>query len=126
MIALLGACSSGDDGDVTATASSTSSAAAAPTTTAGAGATAQCDDQSFTPNTEDIANHIVATGLSCKDAEAFVGKVGPLVGATGGPANISVAGFACVRTREDDGTYGLPSSDYECTSGDKKVTFHRT
>jgi hypothetical protein len=37
-----------------------------------------------------------------------------------------VAGFACVRTREDDGTYGLPSSDYECTSGDQKVTFHRT
>jgi hypothetical protein len=125
VVALLGACSSGDDGDVAAIASSTT-AAPAPTTTAGGGATTQCDDLSFTPNSEDIANHIVATGLPCLEAEAFVGKVGPLVGATGGPANIAVAGYACVRTREDDGTYGLPSSDYECTSGDKKVTFHRT
>ena len=53
-------------------------------------------------------------------------RVGPLVGATGGPANIEVGGFACVRTKEDDGQRGLPSSDYECTSGDQKVTFHRT
>ena len=68
----------------------------------------------------------MATGLSCAEAEAFVRRVGPLVGATGGPANIEVGGFACVRTKADDGQYGIPSSDYECTNGDQKVTFHRT
>jgi len=86
----------------------------------------RCADQNFTPNSEDIAGDVVATGLSCVEAEAFVRRVGPLVGATGGPANIEVGGFACVRTKEDDGQRGIPSSDYECTNGDQKVTFHRT
>jgi hypothetical protein len=88
--------------------------------------TSQCADQAFTPNTEDVAADVVATGLPCAEVEVFLRKVGPLVGATGGPAQITVDGFDCVRTRQDDGTYGLPSADYECTSGAREVTFRRT
>jgi hypothetical protein len=126
-VGLLGACSD-DDGDVATSTSSTTTAAAAPSTTAGPtpGSGGRCADQNFTPNSEDIAGDIVAVGLSCAEAEEFVRKVGPLVGATGGPADIAVAGFDCVRTKADDGSLGIPSSDYECTSGAKKVTFHRT
>ena len=129
-VGLLGACSDDDgDGDgATAASSTTAPATTAPTTTAGPtpGSGGRCADQNFTPNSEDIASEIVAVGLSCAEAEEFVRRVGPLVGATGGPADIAVAGFDCVRTEEDDGSLGIPSSDYECTSGAKKVTFHRT
>jgi len=53
-----------------------------------------------------------------------VRKVGPLVGAVGGPTRIEVDGFTCMRTRQDDA--GLPSSEFQCTGGSKKVTFLRT
>ncbi len=111
-----------------ASSTTTAPATTAPTTTAGPtpGSGGRCADQNFTPNSDDIAGAIVAVGLSCAEAEEFVRKVGPLVGATGGPADIAVAGFDCVRTKADDGSLGIPSSDYECTSGAKKVTFHRT
>jgi len=127
VLMLLGACSSGGGGDVATVTTPTTAAITSTTVTAGAGTgTSKCADQNFTPNSEDIAGDVVATGLSCAEAEAFLRKVGPLVGATGGPANITVDGFACVRTRENDGAYGIPSSDYECTSGARTVTFHRT
>ena len=48
-------------------------------------------------------------------------KVGPLVGAVGGPARIDVDGFTCMRTRQDPA--GPPSSELECTRGSKEVTF---
>ena len=123
-VALLSACSD-DDGDVATDPPATVVATTAPTTI-GIPTSGQCADQNFTPNSEDIAGDIVATGLSCAEAEAFVRQVGPLVGATGVPANIEVGGFACVRTNQNDGQRGIPSADYECTNGDRKVTFHRT
>ncbi len=128
VLGLFGACSGDDDEGavVTTTPTTPTTAVTSPTTpTTGVPATASCVDQNFTPNSEDIAGDIVATALPCAEAEAFVRKVGPLVGATGGPANISVDGFDCVRTRESDGP-GIPSSDYECTRDGRKVTFHRT
>ncbi|MEA2902546.1 MAG: hypothetical protein QOH36_2433 [Actinomycetota bacterium] len=125
-LGLLGGCGSGDDDDLATTNPTTAVVATTAPTTIGIATSGQCADQNFTPNSDDIAGDIVATGVSCAEAEAFVRRVGPLVGATGGPANIEVGGFACVRTKEDDGQYGIPSSDYECTNGDRKVTFHRT
>jgi len=89
------------------------------TTTAGA-----CVDVGFAPNTDNVAGDIVATGLSCADAEALVRKVGMQARPVGGPSRVEVDGFVCLRTAESD--RGLPSSDFECTSGSKKVTFRRT
>jgi hypothetical protein len=123
---LLGGCSDGDGDVATGSTTSTTAIVATPTSSASVGTGGRCADQNFTPNSEDIASAIVATGLSCAEAEAFVRRVGPLVGATGGPAGIEVGGFACARTGQDDGAYGIPSADYECTDGARTVTFHRT
>lgn len=88
------------------------------TTTAG-----HCFDVGFTPNSDNVAGQIMATGLTCAEAEAFVRKVGVQARSVDGPARLEMDGFVCVRTRQSD--LGLPAADYECTSGAKKVTFHR-
>jgi len=127
LVALTGC--SDDDGDTApdpTTADATTTTAASTATTAPATGPFTCADQAFTPNSDDIAADIVATGLSCAEAEALVRRIGPLVGAVGGPAEITVAGYECLRTSEDDGAQGLPSSDYRCTSGATSITFTRT
>jgi len=85
----------------------------------------RCANVGFTPNSDDVAGSIVATGLSCLDAEDFVRAVGARVGATSGPDRLEQGAFVCIRTARRDGP-GLPASDYECTSGARKVTFSRT
>jgi len=89
--------------------------------TAGA---ARCADVGFAPNTDNLASGIVASGLSCAEAEALVRKVGTQVRSVGGPSRVEVDGFTCIRTSESD--RGLPSSEFECTSGPRRVTFRRT
>lgn len=90
------------------------------TTTAG-----PCVNVGFTPNSDNVAGSIMATGMDCAEAEAVVRKAGAQVGPVNGPARLEVDGFVCVRTAQNDGP-GLPAAEYECTSGSKKVTFHRT
>ena len=89
------------------------------TTTAG-----PCVDVAFAPNSDSLASDIVATGMDCAEAEALVRRTRAQLGPVNGAARLEVDGFVCVRTAQSD--RGLPSADYECTSGPKKVTFHRT
>ncbi len=84
---------------------------------------AECTTVGFTPNSDDVASSIVATGLSCEEAEAFVRKIGPSVGPFG-PARIELDGFECVLTRTDD--VELPHGFFECTSGSKRISFVRS
>lgn len=84
----------------------------------------QCDDVVFTPNSENAAWDIVATGMSCAEAEAFVRKVGGPMGPINGLPRVESDGFTCVRTSRSD--RGLPSATYECTNGNKRITFVRT
>lgn len=88
-----------------------------------ASASAECQTVGFTPQTEDAASSIVATGLSCDQAEAFLRRLGPSVSATG-PARIEHEGFECVLTRHEPEP--LPQGFYECTSGSKRITFVRS
>ena len=90
------------------------------TTTAG-----PCFDVGYTPNSDNVAGQIMASGMDCAEAEGLVRKVGVQAVAVGGPARLEVDGFVCVRTAQNDGR-GLPSADYACSSGSKKVTFNRT
>ncbi|MGI8809882.1 MAG: hypothetical protein ACR2KK_18980 [Acidimicrobiales bacterium] len=90
------------------------------TTTAG-----PCTDVAFSPNSENLASDIVANGVGCVEAEALVRKVGAQVRSVGGPSRVEADGYVCVRTSENDPDRGLPSSDFECVSGAKKVTFTR-
>lgn len=86
-------------------------------------ASAECTTVGFTPQTEDAASSIVATGLSCEEAEAFVRRLGPSV-SPGGPERIEFEGFTCVLTRHEEEP--LPQGFYECTSGSKRISFVRS
>ena len=86
-------------------------------------ATLRCGMVGFTPNSEDAASEITATGIACDDAEAFVRVAGERT-SSGGPDRLDVSGYRCVRTGSEQDP--LPLSRYECTNGDKKVTFVRS
>lgn len=94
-----------------------------PVTGTAQSASAECTTVGFTPQTEDAASSIVASGLSCEEAEAFLRRLGPSV-SPGGPARIELEGFDCVLTRHEEEP--LPQGFYECTSGSKRITFVRS
>lgn len=125
VLALAAAC--GDDGDNGAasvpSAPSASTATTAPATTVTTAATLECRTVAFTPDSEDAASSIRATGLSCTEAEAFVRNAGART-SSGGPQQVTVDGYRCVLTRSLQDP--LPQAFYECTSGSRKVTFVRT
>ena len=83
-----------------------------------------CPDIGFAPNSDNVAGDIFATNMTCAEADTLLRKVGPQVGAVGGPSRVEADGFLCVRTSSSQA--GLPSSQFECASGSRKVTFTRT
>ena len=111
----------------------TTAAAAATTTTAGratsttratgAAMTLDCQTVAFTPNSEDAASQVKATGVTCAEAEAFVRTVGQRT-SSGGPQSLTVDGYRCVLVRSVQDP--LPQAFYECTNGARKITFVRT
>ena len=107
----------------TSSAAATTTTGRGATTTVSAAATLDCRTVGFTPNSEDAASSIKATGLSCAEAEAFVRIAGRQT-SSGGPAQVDVEGYRCVRVRSTQDP--IPQAFYECTSGAKKVTFVRT
>jgi Cu-Zn family superoxide dismutase len=123
----------GVGGGPTTTATTVAAGAGSTTTTARAGATTttraataqtlDCQTIAFTPNSEDAASSVKATGLTCAEAEAFVRVAGRQT-SSGGPAEVTVQGYRCVRVRSVQDP--LPQAFYECTSGTKKVTFTRS
>jgi hypothetical protein len=97
------------------------------TTTPGGRATApvtlRCTSIGFTPNSEDVASDITATGLPCAEAEAFVRVAGAQT-SSGGPEEVDVSGYHCVLTQSEQDP--LPQASYRCVDGPKTVTFVRT
>lgn len=134
---LLAACGSDSDDDAseavttttaievttTTTAATSTQPSVSTTSTSSVRTTAKCRTVGFTPNSEDAASSIEATGLSCDEAEAFVRIAGRRT-SSGGPQELDVEGFHCERTRTEQEP--LPQAFYECTSGTKKVTFVRS
>ncbi len=138
VILALGACA--DDGEPAAGPTTSSSVAPATTTTTAATpattsttpqasftttalVTSNCALVGFTPNTDDAAGSVTATGLSCAEAEAFVRVVGPSTGPLG-TEPVDVEGYHCVVTATE--TEHLPAATYKCTNGPKTITFVRT
>ncbi len=140
MLLVLGAC--GNDGDETEGAGTTTTTTVVPsttvtpvapptstttrarvTTTTAPAVTRECKTVGFTPNSEDAASSIKATGLSCAEAEAFVRIAGRRTSA-GGPGQLDVEGYHCVQVRAVQEP--LPQAFYECTNGPRKVTFVRS
>jgi len=86
-------------------------------------AATKCESVGFTPNSEDAASEIEATGLPCDEARQFVRRAGAQT-SSGGPDQVTVDGYNCVRTSYKDEP--LPRSAYECKNGAKRVTFVRS
>lgn len=107
----------------TATTTTTSPPRPTTSTTAPDPSPEQCGSVAFTPDSEDAASEITAVGLSCDEAEAFVRVAGGLT-SSGGPPELEVDGYRCVRTRSEEDP--LPRSFYECTNGALRVTFARS
>lgn len=104
----------------TTTASTTTNTTASTTTPA---ATHECGQVGFTPNSEDVAGDITATGVTCDEARAFVEVAGRRT-SSGGPPSLEVDGWRCLATYATDDP--LPRSDYRCTKGPATVTFERS
>lgn len=84
----------------------------------------RCGMVGFTPNSEDAASDITVTaGTSCDAARAFVEQAGQRT-SSGGPDEVVVDGYRCVRTATTEDP--LPRSDYRCTKGTTVITFVRT
>jgi hypothetical protein len=109
--------------ETTTTSSDASTTTAVASTATTRPVTVRCQTVGFTPNSEDAASDVMATGLSCADAEAFVRVAGART-SSGGPQELEVSGYHCVRTRSKEDP--LPQAFYECTDGPKKVTFVRS
>lgn len=71
------------------------------TTSIGTVATLDCQTVGFTPNSEDAASSIKATGLTCAEAEAFVRIAGRQT-SSGGPAQVDLEGYRCIRVRSSE------------------------
>ncbi len=104
-----------------ATAATTTTVQARVTTTARV--TSDCASVGFTPNTEDGASSVTATGLPCAEAEAFVRIAGAQTSSLG-PQALDVEGYHCVATASTEDP--LPTTSYKCTNGPKTVTFVRS
>lgn len=97
----------------------TTTIAAATTTVAGT----KCQNVTFPP-TDEIATSVVAYGMPCGDAEAFVKRVGQPLGPEG-PAQLTVEGFTCQRTAVTV-THSFDVGSYDCKNGAQRITFGRT
>jgi hypothetical protein len=120
LVLVYGAC--GDDTADTSTAASVTTSTTTSTTSTVDARPARCETVVFTPQSEDGAFDIEATGLPCSEAEELVRRAGSRT-SSGGPPSVTVDGFRCVLVRTEDDP--LPRGFYECTDGPKKVTYVR-
>lgn len=118
-----GAGAGGPTTTAAAGATTTTAGRATSTTAATGSATLNCQTVSFTPNSEDAASSVTATGVTCAEAEAFVRTAGRRT-SSGGPQSVTVDGYRCVLVRSVQDP--LPQAFYECTNGARKITFVRT
>lgn len=94
-----------------------------PITGATAPSTVTCPDIGFTPNTEDMASGIRATGTDCIEASALIRRAKAEHNFYSGPRAFELDGWRCtVVTDETE----LPVGHYSCVSGPKVVTWEKT
>ena len=91
-------------------------AATAGPATAGTPTTRQCGQVNFTPNSDDVAAAIRATGLTCGLARDFVRD------SEGRPGR-RFRGFTCMSTAQDDAA--LPHRRYRCTGAGDVIRWRR-
>lgn len=82
---------------------------------------ANCGDVGFTPQTDDGAFNIVATGVSCERARRVATMTRNRRYAD--PLSYEADGFSCTGTRVPN--EGLPGVDWRCTRNGDTITFTR-
>lgn len=88
------------------------------------GAPTKCPQIGFTPNSDDVAGEITATGLDCGEAGALVRRTREEHGALGSPRYFRLPPFTC-RGVFSDGP-GLANTAYRCEDGARRVTWTKT
>jgi hypothetical protein len=103
-------------------------------------APAKCPQIGFTPNSDDIAGDITATGLDCAEASALVRRARDQHGPVAGRRFFELAPFTCRATRgpggvppiaaagaaKDSQDTALESTAYRCDDGPRRVTWTKT
>jgi hypothetical protein len=82
----------------------------------------RCGDVAFTPQSDDGAFNIVATGVSCEGARRVAALTRNRRHAD--PLSYEADGFSCTGTRVPND--GLPSVDWRCTRNGDTITFTRS
>jgi hypothetical protein len=107
---------------------------------ASSAAPAKCAQIGFTPNSDDVAGDITATGVDCTEASALVRRAREQHDAVSGRRFFQLAPFTCRAAR---GTGGVPptaaagaardsqhtaleSTAYRCEDGARRVTWEKT
>jgi hypothetical protein len=83
-----------------------------------------CGDIAFSPNSDDMATNIVATGVSCAEATDLVRTVRGQHNFVDGPRAFTAAGWAC--TVSTDTASPVPVGHYRCSRGDSSVSWDKT
>jgi hypothetical protein len=86
-------------------------------------AAAKCPPVGFTPNSDDVAGDIAATGLDCTEASALVRRAHQEHDPVTGPRFFRLEPFTCRAVRQ--GTT-LESTAYRCDDAARRVTWTKT
>jgi hypothetical protein len=126
-LVVLAGCGGADQATSAGTPPTSAATVPAPTTVAPSSTKAvSCADMTLSTGPTDLASEIKAVGLSCADAAALIGKVGPQVTPAGGPPRVESDGFVCVPQGSRGTDHGPPSAIFQCTSGAMLVSFVRS
>ena len=84
---------------------------------------AKCPPIGFTPNSDDVAGDITATGLDCTEASALVRRAREQHDPVTGRRFFVLPPYSCRATRQDT---ALESTAYRCDDGARRVTWNKT
>lgn len=90
---------------------------------ASSGAPTKCQQIGFTPNSDDVAGDITATGLDCTTASDVVRRVRERHDPVTGRRFFRSPPFACRAARQER---ALESTAYRCDDGARRVTWNKT
>lgn len=83
----------------------------------------KCRPIGFTPNSDDVAADITATGLDCDEASALVRRAREQHDPVAGRRFFRLPPFTCRAARQDT---ALESTAYRCDDGSRRVTWSKT
>lgn len=84
--------------------------------------TQDCGRIDVEPGTDNVVDHIKATGVECDAARTFIRRVSREHNFYSGPRTFELGGYQCIVVT-DDPQLDLPTGHYSCLSGDARLTW---